>query len=100
MTDRRIACIGTFNRTIVELKPLTGLNVAIEGVTFNRTIVELKPAYNVPNRRPPPPFNRTIVELKHEIVLAVVVEELAFNRTIVELKLQSSQIGELRYVHF
>ena len=54
----------TFNRTIVELKPLTLLQPSVAAETFNRTIVELKHEGVIIFCSIKVPFNRTIVELK------------------------------------
>ena len=56
-------------------------------VTFNRTIVELKPLPIMLEPSPVPAFNRTIVELKHSRWEGYDNRAPPFNRTIVELKL-------------
>ena len=62
-----LPCIGlTFNRTIVELKPVLFDEPGSERRTFNRTIVELKLVKDVVAFCIFGSFNRTIVELKHE----------------------------------
>jgi len=62
--------VGSFNRTILELKGEKDFSVIFSKRTFNRTILELKglmPASFLPTRHP---FNRTILELKVEILFA------------------------------
>ena len=54
---------------------------------FNRTSVELKPVSETVSETVGVPFNRTSVELKHENLVQVGTIADAFNRTSVELKL-------------
>ena len=57
-------CVGTLNRTIVELKSGQTFNVAASTETLNRTIVELKSRTVVGLLGVTAALNRTIVELK------------------------------------
>ena len=56
--------MNSFNRTIVELKPMGAHSGRCARLTFNRTIVELKLSLHDKAEIVIDAFNRTIVELK------------------------------------
>ena len=68
--------------------------------TFNRTIVELKPLKTGGKVYGTVAFNRTIVELKHAICPLSMLMIGSFNRTIVELKLDIDRYSEHFRNHF
>ena len=55
--------------------------------SFNRTIIELKPMLDELKEGSVFPFNRTIIELKQLFLTTDYTVTHTFNRTIIELKL-------------